>query len=117
MVENLTEPEIQKLLEKDIEEAQNNFQEYHYYYSLSSFKFLSTSNDMDNLTLTKLSTSENSPSPSNRFCSNHNKNYFNEKEKCDDCDYSIVSKANIVEDKDQTLLVAREYQNVLMSVK
>ena len=32
---NLTEPDIQKLMEKEIVEAQNNFQEYNYNYLFS----------------------------------------------------------------------------------
>ena len=48
--------------------------------------------------LKEISTLENPPS--NRFCSNCNKNYFNRKQKCDDCGCSIVSKANLVEDSE-----------------
>ena len=79
---NLAEPEIQKLMEKEIVETQNNFREYRYNYLFSLFKFLSASNDMDDLILKKISTLENPLS--NRFCINWNKNYFNQKQKCDD---------------------------------
>ena len=79
---NLAEPEIQKLMEKEIVETQNNFREYRYNYPFSLFKFLSASNDMDDLILKKISTLENPLS--NRFCINWNKNYFNQKQKCDD---------------------------------
>ena len=82
-------------MEKEIVEAQNNFREYRCNYLFSLFKFLSTSSDMDDLMLKEISTLENPPS--NRFCSNCNKNYFNRKQKCDDCGCSIVSKANLVE--------------------
>ena len=53
---------------------------------------------MDDLILKEISTLEN-PS-SNRFCINCNKNYFNRKQKCDDCSCSIVSKADLVEDSE-----------------
>ena len=65
---NLAEPEIQKLMEKEIVETQNNFREYRYNYLFSLFKFLSASNDMDDLILKKISTLENPLS--NRFCIN-----------------------------------------------
>ena len=65
---NLAEPEIQKLMEKEIVETQNNFREYRYNYPFSLFKFLSASNDMDDLILKKISTLENPLS--NRFCIN-----------------------------------------------
>ena len=85
-------------MEKEIVEIQNNLQGYHYNYLFSLFKFLSTSNDMDDLILKEISTLENPPS--NRFCRNCNKNYFSQKQKCDDCGCSIVSKANLVEDSE-----------------
>ena len=77
-------------------EAPNNFQEYWYNYLFSLFEFLSTSSDIDDLILKEISTLENPPS--NSFCSNCNKNYFNQK--CDDYVCSIVSKANLVEDNE-----------------
>ena len=55
-------------MEKEIVEAQNNFREYRYNYLFSLFKFLSASNDMDDLILKKISTLENPLS--NRFCIN-----------------------------------------------
>ena len=85
-------------MEKEIVEIQNNLQEYHYNYLFSLFKFLSTSSDVDDLILKEISTLGNSPS--NRFCSNCNKNDFNQKQKYDDCGCSIISKANLVEDSE-----------------
>ena len=46
---NLSEAVIQCLMEKEIENAQNNFQEYCYCYPHSLFQLLSSSDDMENL--------------------------------------------------------------------
>ena len=76
-------------MEKEIENAQNDFQEYCFCYLCSLFLFLLSSDDMENL----LAEISNLELPSyNRCCSHCNKEFYNQKVKCDDCGNLIISK-------------------------
>ena len=72
---NLTKEAIQCLVEKEIENAQNDFREYRCCYLRSLFQFLSLSNDMENLIVKEISNLE---LPSSNLCCNHcNNEFFN----------------------------------------
>ena len=70
----LTEEAIQCLMEKEIENAQNDFREYRCCYLRSLFQFLSSSDDMENLIVKEISNLE-LPS-SNRCCRYCNKEFL-----------------------------------------
>ena len=76
-------------MEKEIENACNDFREYCYCYLRSLFQFLSSSDDMENLIVKEIHNLE-LPS-SNRCCSHCNKEFYNRKVKCDDCG-NVISK-------------------------
>ena len=97
---NLTKKEIQYLMEKETENAQNNFREYCYCYLCSLFQFLSSSDGMENLTVKEISYLE-LPS-SNRCCSHSNKEFYSRKVKCDDCGKLIISKTKKADNSDES---------------
>ena len=76
-------------MEKEIENAQNNFREYYYCYLCRLFQFLSLTDDIENLIAKEISNLE-LPS-SNQCCSHCNKEFYNHKVKCGECG-NIISK-------------------------
>ena len=87
-------------MEKETENAQNNFREYCYCYLCSLFQFLSSSDGMENLTVKEISYLE-LPS-SNRCCSHSNKEFYSRKVKCDDCGKLIISKTKKADNSDES---------------
>ena len=77
-------------MEKEIENAQNDFREYHCCYLRSLFQLLSSPDDMENLIVKEISNLE-LPS-SNRCCRHCNKEFYNRKVKCDTCGNAFISK-------------------------